>query len=171
MARDQKEELIQLKQDYFELEETRREENECLVKLINTYGSLVATQDDLFDEVQALKGLIKPDNGLPVLEIEEQIGRLKSKIIAREEDTGEEESSEKLALFEDRLVEACRSIRRLSVALLEDFYPATEELASKKEQVKIDCQGKIEDIDLKQPTESLVNSNFEILCLLSLRTK
>lgn len=156
MARDQKEELKQLKQDYFELEETRREENECLMKLINTYGSLVSTQDDLFEEVQALKDLIKPDNGLPVLEIEEQIGRLKSKIIAREEDSVEEEDSEKLALFEDRLVEACRSIRRLSVALLEDFYPATEELDSKKEQVQIDCQGKIEDIDLKKPTEAFL---------------
>jgi len=156
MARDQKEELKQLKKDYFELEETRSEENECLMKVINTYGSLVATNDDLFEEVQALKELIKPDNGLPIDQIEEQIGNLKSKIITRETDNREEGDSEKLALLEDRLVEACRSIRRLSVALLEDFYPATEELSSKKEQVKIDCQGKIENIELKEPTEAFL---------------
>lgn len=156
MARDRKEEIKQIKQDYFELEETRREENECLVKLINTYGSLVGGNGDLFEEVQAIRGLLKPDNGLPIREIEEQLGKLKAKIIAREDDGQGGADSEKVSRLEDRLIEACRTIRRLSVALLEDFYPATNELDSKKERVKIDCQGEIENIELKQPTEAFL---------------
>ena len=157
MAKNKSDEVKQLKKDYFELAEIHREERGALLNIINTFSLVASYQEDIALDIQSVKKLISPDGELPLDDIEDGIRTLKNKIIARENESQPDNKREALSQsLGERLVESCRVIKKIMVAILDDFYPLTEELAKKAENISIDCRGDISQIELKQPSEDLL---------------
>ncbi|MFC1868322.1 GGDEF domain-containing protein [Thermodesulfobacteriota bacterium] len=158
MAKDKDDEIKQLKRDYFELTETHREEKEILLRVINTLGLLASEQEDLAEDIRELKGMITPDKELPVKELEIGIREIRDKIMANDSKAESQgDDTDPLHNLGEKVVESCKIIKRIMAVILEDFYPMTQEMNKLAEDIRIDCKGDIEQIELKEPSEDLLN--------------
>ncbi len=158
MGKDVSKEMKALKKDYFELLEDRREERDILLTLVNTLGLLASGRDDVTEDIRAIKGMITPDGKLPLGDIELGIRNLKDMIITKER-IFEPESDEPnpLSEMEGRLIEACRVIKRIMSAILDDFYPMTEVMKAEADKINIQCKGEMEAIEFKKPSDELLH--------------
>jgi diguanylate cyclase len=110
------------------------------------------------DDIQSLKELVKAEGELPVEEIESGIRKIKDIIIAGGNGDGSgDPESDYLHGLESKLTEACRTIKRILTAILDDFYPMTDEMIETAEKIGIECKGDITQIELKAPSEDLLN--------------
>ena len=131
-------ELESLKKDYLLMEQRNQDEKKCLLNVIYALGRVVALHDDLLEEFDALKRLIDPDRELPLVQIENQVETLKSKIFSQETKEDFDERN-KLDELRDHLLKSCRIIKRIMVALIDDFYPVTGELKATADSIDIKC--------------------------------
>lgn len=152
MAKGKGDEISRLKNDYFELIELRREEREALARVINTFGLLASSQIEIAEDIRNIKEMILPDGELSLDEIDTEIRKIKEKIIEKESD-----QPDQLDDLTNRLIESCRIIKRIMAAILEDFYPMTEEMQEAAQKIIIDCKGDIGQVELKKPSENLLN--------------
>jgi len=156
MARDLEEELKQWKRDYFDLEEARRAEKDSLVKVINTFCTMVAPDEEAEEEVRAIRDLVRSETALPLDLIQEEVGKLKTKIIARENAQGSDNGGSERQALEERLVDSCRIIKRIMATLLDGFYPMPGEMEERSKEIQLDCKGEIAEIELKEPTDAFL---------------
>lgn len=158
MSKDKGDEVKQLKKDYFDLLEERRDEREALLSVIHTFSLLASIPDDMAEDVRAIKGLIHPEGNLPIEEITQGIKRMKDRIIAKEKDTESYEGDRsQIKAMENKLIEACRIIKRFMSAILDGFYPLTEEMSAEANDIKIECKGVPEQMKIKEPSENLIH--------------
>ncbi len=158
MEPDLKEALKRLKRDFLEQERVCRNEKESLISAINTFGVVVAMDEEMVEQVQAVRKLATLDKELPLDEIEKEISRLKDKIIAKEGEMASVEGDPgQPTKTEERLLEACRIVRKIMFALLEDFYPMSNELEDRAKAIDIKCKGDIAEIRLKEPTSAFLS--------------
>jgi diguanylate cyclase (GGDEF)-like protein len=148
-------ELERLKKDYLLMEQRNQDEKKCLSNVISALGRVVALHDDLLEEFDRLKELIDPEQELPFVQIENQIEKLKSKIFAQETKEDFDERN-KLDDLNKNLLEACRIVKRIVVALVDDFYPITGDLKTKADSIDVNCQGETAQIDLEGPTNEFL---------------
>ena len=149
-------ELERLKKDYLVMEQRNQDEKKCLSNVIYALGRVVALHDDLIEEFNALKRLIGPDRELPLVQIENQIETLKSKIFSQETKEDFDERN-KLDELRDHLLKSCRIIKRIMVALIDDFYPITGELKAKADSIDIKCQKEMERMQLEGSANVFLN--------------
>jgi diguanylate cyclase (GGDEF)-like protein len=150
MGNEMTAELERLKKDFFEAEQICRDEKECFLKVINTFGTVMAMHGEFAKEYHAVKKMINTDETLPVDLIEKEISNLKGKIFAMETEKGFDESSmEQLNELNERLLETCRIVKRVIYALLDDFYPLTNELKAQADAIRIDCHAEVAQIELE----------------------
>ena len=64
MAKDLCRELKRLKKDYYDLEEKGREEKEALIRVINTFGVIASTQEDVAEDIKEMKDLLNTEDEL-----------------------------------------------------------------------------------------------------------
>ena len=152
MAKDNSDEIKRLKKDYFELIEIHREERDALTRVINTFGLLASGQDGITEDIRTLKEMITPEGELPLNEIDLNVRKIRGKIIEKESYTHDQ-----IDVLRERLLESCRIIKRIMAVILEDFYPITEEMQKAAQEIVIDCRGEIESVELKKPSENLLN--------------
>jgi len=153
MGNEMTAELERLKKDFLEAERICRNEKECLVKVINTFGNVMAMHGEFAEEHHAVKKMIKAGETLPANLIEKEISNLKAKIFALETEKGFDESSlEQLNELNERLLETCRIVKRVVYALLDDFYPLTTELKAQADAIRIDCHAEVAQIELEGAT-------------------
>jgi diguanylate cyclase (GGDEF)-like protein len=146
-----------LKREIIDLERSRQEERECLARVINVFGTLAARDEQLSEEVSAIKAMVNAAEALPLDRLDEATGVLKDKILGKEdEDLPEEGTQGKLEGMEEELKEACRAMKRIMVLLVEGFYPLTRELAEEASGMHVDCQ-RIEGLHFKQETDALLD--------------
>ncbi len=156
MDRDINTELRQLKREYVELEKCHQDERQSLLNVINTFGNVVAAQDNLAGEVESIKGLLDVEGALPIEKIEHEIRALKAKIVARDKKSESFGGNlEQVKEMEEQLMVACRMIRNIMVSLLNDFYPMNAELESKANAININCK-EAPQIDFKTPTSAFL---------------
>ena len=150
--------IQQLKKDYYQLERIHEDEKGCLTKIINTYGVLVSMHPDTADGVRAIKNFLDSEESLPLARIEEEIGKLKDKIIGKEHDesVSVEGALEQLKAVKERLIGACRTVKRIMIPVLEDFYPTSAELSAKAQAIEIKCADDVSMIDLEKPTNDFL---------------
>ena len=55
MDKDQSAEIERLKQDFYKLEQESKKEKECLLKIINSFGMVMATHEEFAEEFQTIK--------------------------------------------------------------------------------------------------------------------
>jgi len=158
MAEDKFDEIRQLKKNYFNLAEIHKEERDALVKAINALSLLAPVKAGMEKEIKALRETISIDGDLPVPEIEEMTRGIKDRIVNKADIYGAESLDEEMVgRLEDRLIESCRIIKRIMNSILDDFYPVTEDIKKVADNIKIDCQGDISGINLKEPADKLLN--------------
>ena len=157
MGRQDSENTASLKREIISLERSRQEERECLARVINVFGTLTAREEQLSEEVSAIKAMVNTAEALPLDRLDEATGVLKDKILARdEEDISEEDPQGKLEGMEEELKEACRAMKRIMVLLVEGFYPLTRELEEEASGIQVDCQ-RIGNLRFKQETDALLD--------------
>lgn len=144
--------LERLKKDYLLMEQRSQDEKKGLSNVIHALGRVVAFHDDLLGEFETLNRLIDPDRELPLDQIENQIEKLKSKIFTLETKEDFDERT-KLDELSDHLLKSCRIIKRIMVALVDDFYPITGELRAKADSIDIKCHKEIERMQLEGPAK------------------
>jgi diguanylate cyclase (GGDEF)-like protein len=149
-------ELERLKKDYLLMEQRNQDEKKCLSNVIYALGRVVVLHDDLLGEFDALKQLIDPDRELPLVEIENQIETLKTKIFSQETKEDFDERN-KLDELRDYLLKSCRIIKRIMVALIDDFYPITGELKATADSIDIKCQKKMEWMQVEGPANAFLS--------------
>ncbi|MBW1723036.1 MAG: GGDEF domain-containing protein [Deltaproteobacteria bacterium] len=145
MEKDYKGKFKRLKKEYLESERINQEEKECLLRVINTYGTVVAMHEEMAEELETLQKMLDIEKALPIDLIEVELGKLKDKIIAAEstEVRGAVDPAV-VAELQAIVLEACRTLRNTMNALMEDFYPLTEELARRATAIDIKCTDEME---------------------------
>lgn len=149
-------ELERLKQNYLLMDQHCQDEKKCLSNVIYALGRVVALHDDLLKEFEPLKRLIDPDRELPLVQIENQVEKLKNKIFAQETKQVFDDRN-KLDELNNSLLESCRIIKRIVVALVDDFYPTTGELKAKADSIDIKCQEETAKMDLEGPATAFLS--------------
>jgi diguanylate cyclase (GGDEF)-like protein len=149
-------ELERLRKDYLAMEQRSQDEKKCLSNIIYALGRVVALHDDLLGEFETLKRLIDPDRELPLVQIENQVETLKSKIFTQETKEDFDERN-KLDELRDHLLKSCRIIKRIMVALVDDFYPITGDLKAKADSIDIKCQKEMERMQLEGPATAFLS--------------
>ena len=157
MEKDLEKLYKQLKKDYLELERAHQDEREGLLKVINAFGVVLRSHGELEEEYRAVESVVNTEEALPLDLIEKEVSRLKDRIIEaereQEKDDGEMGPSEDL---HERLLETCRTIKRMMIPVLEDFYPLNAELAAKAGAVDIDCQEELAESSLQEASSAFL---------------
>jgi len=153
MKKDIKENYERLKKEYLEADRVHHEEKECLLKVINTLGIVVAGNDGFSREFDAIKKMINNNSALPLDLIEKEISQLRTRIFEIETKKGTDSGNqEQLDDLKNRLLGACRIVKRIMVTLLDDFYPATPELKAKADAINIKCTEKTSQREFEEAT-------------------
>ncbi|MBW2493071.1 MAG: hypothetical protein JRE65_18220, partial [Deltaproteobacteria bacterium] len=148
-------ELERLKKDFLLMEQRCQDEKKCLSNVIYALGRVVALHDELIEEFDILKRQIDPDGELPLVQIENQVETLKNKIFTQETKQVFDDRN-RLDELSDSLLKSCRIIKRIMVALVDDFYPTTGELKAKADSIDIKCQEETAQMDLEGPTTAFL---------------
>lgn len=154
MAQEKTEELKQLKKNYFKLAEIHREERDALLKVINALSLLTPAKGAFEKNIHELKEKISTDGDLPIAELEDATKAIKDLIVNKKVGGIDDEMVGRL---EERLIESCRIIKRIMTSILDDFYPVSEDIKKAAENIRIDCQGDISAINIKEPSDKLLN--------------
>ena len=149
-------ELERLKKDYLVMEQRSQNEKKCLSNVISALGRVVALHDELLEGFDTLKRLIDPDRELPLVQIENQVETLKNKIFAQETKQVFDDRNV-LDELNDSLLKSCRIIKRIVVALVDDFYPITGELKANADSININCQEETAQMDLEKPATAFLS--------------
>lgn len=151
-------ELRRLKQDYLELDRIHNEEKELLTKVIQALATCVSADPEILGHVESLKRGIKPDAPLDQEVLEEELDLMKRRIrFLEEEQESPGETQGTLAVsFEKEIREACQCLRRVMVAVLEDFYPVRPHLEARAQGMDLDCAKNPENLDIKGVSDSLL---------------
>jgi diguanylate cyclase (GGDEF)-like protein len=150
------EEIESLKNECLFIEERRQDEKRCLSNIINTLGRVAAMHETLSDEFDTLKKMIDPDRDLAPDKIDLQVEILKKKIFSLETKKVFDERNT-LEELNEHLLQSCRIIKRIVVALVDDFYPTTGELKDKAGAIEINCQKETAQLDLEGPATEFLS--------------
>jgi len=151
-------EIERLKEEYLQTERLGHDEKECLLKVINTFGTVMALHDEFAAEFRAVKKMVNTDQALPIDLIAKEVDKLRSKIFAEETKKGfDEEDLKQLNELQDRLLKACKIIKKIMVALLDDFYPATDKLQTKADSINLKCHKEMAQNELEDATASFLS--------------
>ncbi len=154
MADKAGDELKRLKKDYLELDRVHQEEKALLIRIVRALGAASAEDPELDAAVEAMEAGLVPDEPLDQEQLERTLDRFKSGLRALSEASrdsrGSPPGSDPAA---ERLFEACRILRKIMIALLEDFYPLSPELSARAGDIHLDCAKPGAEMDLEGPAE------------------
>jgi diguanylate cyclase (GGDEF)-like protein len=150
--RRQMEEGQKGKRNVFELDELFRSEKTCLLKVIQTYSLLLGERPEIAEEVQAIRGLLGVEGGLPVETIKAEVDKLKGKLLGTGmagKTAGQGIAPNEIGLLKAKVTESCGLFRKVMNAVIEDFYPLDKGLEEKATAIQLDCRQEPTQIDLK----------------------
>lgn len=157
MSTDPNTELKRLKQEYLETERVHQEERDCLLRVIKTYGSVLAMHEEMAPELEILNRMVAAESTMPIDLIDVELGKLKDKILATESEQEKEAVSPDLVgTLEQRLIDACRAVRSMMNAILEDFYPLTDELAEMASSINLTCKDGVDPEEFDEATQAFL---------------
>ncbi|MBN1904272.1 MAG: GGDEF domain-containing protein [Deltaproteobacteria bacterium] len=156
MADTKKDEIAQLKKDFIKLLESRREERELMIELLNSFNLLAAGQEEISVKIRGIKERIIPEGEIRLDDIIALNRDLKDSLLAKERESGGEQINE-IELLSERFIESCRAIKRIMAAILEDFYPVSDDMKKAADSIKLECKGIPAEIDIKKPSDKLLD--------------
>lgn len=154
MSENKFEEIRQLKKNYINLAEIHKEERDALLKVINALSLLAPSNSAIEKEIHAVKEITLTDGDLSIPELEDAARGIRDIVVNK---TAGAVDDDMVYQLEERLVESCRIIKRIMVAILDDFYPVNEDMKKAADSININCQGDISSINIREPAEKLLN--------------
>lgn len=140
MDNDVSNEYDRLKKNFIEAERAGQRERECLVKVINTFGTVVAMHPEFRDEYRVVKSMVNSDSELATQLIEKEVETLRSRIFSLETERGVEgDGADHIDELNQRLIGACRALKRVFVVLVDDFYPVGGDLKTRADAIDLNC--------------------------------
>ena len=130
-------EISRIKKNFFEAELIYSREKDCLVKIINTFSSMITDQTEFTGEIKTIKQMTTAAKELPVDLIEKKLGDLRDKVFseaAKEMPAGKD--SDQQNGKEEQLLAAYDLARKILKTLTNDFYPVSNQLKKKIETLK-----------------------------------
>ncbi len=147
------EELRRLKRDYLELDRRYHEDKELLIRVVQTLGAVVAANPEMTGQVESLKGLLRVEEPLDQDRIQEEMEAFKQGFLTLEDEPVPSMGPAEVRALHEQVLEACRVLRKIMAALLEDFYPLRPELEVRAAGVHLDCTEDVREIDLSGAAE------------------
>ena len=166
MEKDLVAEVKKLKKEYLDSERMHQDEKECLLKVISTLGLLIS-QPDLEKPYLQIKDSIQIDKPLNLDRIESELSKLKKKLVSQKVGEGDQGQNARLELLQNRLMEACRSLRKVMIVLMEEFYPMGNAMFKKAAGIEVDCPEDIENILVAEPTDAFLDFLKELRARIS----
>jgi len=148
VAGDAGDDLKQLKKDYLALDRAHFEEKELLIRVIHALSAYASDDGDMVKALSSMKARLLPEEALDQAGIEEDLDRFKGRLLVLQEERVEEGPSGDLEAFRARLLEACRALRKIMIALLEDFYPLAPDLRAQAQDIHLECGEGLEVMDI-----------------------
>ena len=152
---DTKKVIAKLKKDLFDLIESRREERELMIEVINSLNLLATGQEDVSEKIRQLKDEIVPEGEISFESIKSISREIKNKLIERERETGDAELTE-IDILTEKYIESCRIMKKIMAAVLEDFYPLSDDMQKAADAIRVECKGVPSEIELKEPSDALL---------------
>jgi diguanylate cyclase len=149
-------EMERLKKECLIIEQRRQDEKKCLSNVIYALGRVAAMHEALSEEFDTLKRMIDPERELAVDKIESQVEILKNKIFTQETKKVFDERNT-LEELNERLLRSCRIIKKIVLALVDDFYPTAGELKSRADAIEINCKKGNVKVDLEGPANEFLS--------------
>ncbi|NLD36209.1 MAG: GGDEF domain-containing protein [Desulfatiglans sp.] len=156
MADTKKDEIAQLKKDFINLLESRREERELMIDILNSFNLFAAGQEEISAKVRGIKERITPDGEIKPEDVKALNRDLKDSLLAKERESGAEQINE-IELLTERFLESCRAIKKIMAAILEDFYPVSDDMKKAADAIRLECKGMPAEIDVKKPSDELLD--------------
>lgn len=157
MAGHEDDELKRLKKDYLDLDRTHQEERELLARIIQVLGACAPTDPQIAEHVEVFRRKTHPDDPLDSVVLEAELDRLKNRLLLLEQGPEAEQGATSGSdSSKELLMEACRTLRRIMIALLEDFYPLRPELEAQAEGIHLECSGDGQSLDLSGPSTAFL---------------
>jgi diguanylate cyclase len=155
MADTKKDEIAQLKKDFINLLESRREERELMIEILNSFNLLAAGQEEISAKIRGIKERITPEGEIVLDDIIALNRDLKDSLLAKERESGGEKINE-IELLTERFLESCRAIKKIMAAILEDFYPMPDDMKKAADSIRLECKGKPSEIEIRKPSDELL---------------
>ena len=151
-----------MKKEFFRMEDAHREEKESLLRVINTFGTIASMQDEIDEDIKEIKEAINSENNISYDLVDEKLCVIKQKILLKERksESANVESDPFQDIY-DKLLNACKAIRQIMTALLDDFYPTKDESLD-SDNIRMDCNSDIAQMDFNKPTDDLLKYIGEI---------
>jgi diguanylate cyclase (GGDEF)-like protein len=150
-------EIERLKNDCLNMEQLRHDEKQCLLKVLNAFGTVMAMHEAFSEEYRTVKEMVNTDQALPMDRIENEVEKLRSKIFAEETKKGLDEGTlSHLNELKDRLLQSCRIVKKIMIVLLDDFYPVTDQLKIQAESIHLKCHKDMAQVELENATASFL---------------
>jgi diguanylate cyclase (GGDEF)-like protein len=151
-------EIEGLKKDCLQLEQLRQDEKKCFIKVINALGTVMAMHEEFSVEYQTVKKIVNTDGELPIDLVESELDKLRSKIFAEETKKGLDQGvPSHLNELKDRLFRSCRIVKKIMIALLDNFYPVTGELKTQAESINLKCHREMAHMELENAAASFLS--------------
>lgn len=158
MERDFQAELTQLKKEFLDAERNYQAEKTCLLKTMNTMGTLYDRDPSFSQEWRSIKNAIEAEGELPIDDIETAALDLRKKIFTQETKLGPDaDSMHHLDEAQMRLVKACKIIKRIMIPLLDGFYPISGELKTRADAIDLTCHVEMAEQDLERPATEFLD--------------
>jgi diguanylate cyclase (GGDEF)-like protein len=166
MEKDLVAEVKKLKKEYLDSERAHQDEKECLLKVISALGPLV-NQPDLEKPYLQIKDLVQIDKPLELERIETELAKIKKKLVVQKAGEGETGQGDHLELLQKRLMEVCRSLRKVMIVLLEEFYPMSNAMLKRAAGIEVNCPEDIENLLVAEPTDAFLDFLKELRARIS----
>ena len=151
---DLEREIKNLKRELFDLEKAFYHEKELLIGLINALSLVASKYPGISKEIEELGKLLDPKKELEFEAIEQQLNLLKTKVLAGEIDTVSPEEIARLRDLKEAVASACRTVRRMILAVTEDLYPLDSPLSQRASLVEIKCSETVGAGDFEAASKS-----------------
>jgi diguanylate cyclase (GGDEF)-like protein len=133
------------------------QERKCLIKVANTFAIMLSNESQIGRQVQSIKKLLGSDEKLPLELVERELSNLKGLVVSQESEGGSDlEAHDRLIALEALLTEACGFLRKMMLALLENFYPLNLRLKEMAATIDMDCRGDAAQLEFPQATTALL---------------
>lgn len=157
MKQDIRPEITQMRKDFLDTERVYNTEKQCLLKIINTFGSVMAVHPEFATEVKSIKQLANTDKVLPMESIEKEIGKLRIKIFEEDATTEPSENDpDTESRLEDQPSSSYAILKKILDLLTDDFYPVSNGLKERAEVLRSCYHDNMEEDELQEMTSLLI---------------
>jgi len=151
-------EINRIKSEFIEAERLHSDEKACFLRVLNTFSAVVEIHADFSGECQAIKKMLNTEETLPLKLIQKETSKLRSKIFTKETELeAARDDPGHISEVKERLMKACRIIKKIMIPFLDGFYPVNNELKETADAINIKCHAEMAENELEEPARAFLS--------------